>query len=76
MHPLSDGHGRPLAFLLMGGQAANCRVAETLLQRIPPSALVMADRAYDTNAIRQQIEGQGGVPNIPSKRTRRWKKLL
>jgi Transposase DDE domain len=35
--------------------------------------LVMADRAYDTNAIRQQIEDQGAVPNIPPKRTRRWK---
>ncbi len=25
----------------------------------------MADRAYDTNAIRQQIEQQDAVPNIP-----------
>ena len=33
----------------------------------------MADRAYDTNALRQQIESQGAVPNIPPKRTRRWK---
>ena len=33
----------------------------------------MADRAYDTDAIRRQIEDQGAVPNIPSKTTRRWK---
>jgi transposase len=33
----------------------------------------MADRAYDTNAVRRQIEDQGAVPNIPPKRTRRWK---
>jgi transposase len=33
----------------------------------------MADRAYDTNAIRQQIEAQGAAPNIPPKRTRRRK---
>ncbi len=33
----------------------------------------MADRAYDTDAIRRQIEGQDAVPNIPSKTTRRWK---
>ena len=32
----------------------------------------MADRAYDTNAVRQQIEGQGAVPNLPPKRTRLW----
>ena len=33
----------------------------------------MADRAYDTDAIRRQIEDQGAVPNIPPKTTRRWK---
>ncbi len=33
----------------------------------------MADRAYDTDAVREQIQAQGAVPNIPSKRNRRWK---
>jgi transposase len=33
----------------------------------------MADRAYDTDAVRGQIQAQGAVPNIPSRRTRRWK---
>ena len=33
----------------------------------------MADRAYDTDAIRRQIESQGAVPNIHPKTTRRWK---
>ena len=33
----------------------------------------MADRAYDTDAIRRQIEAQGAVPNIPPKATRLWK---
>ena len=40
---------------------------------MPHNALVMADRAYDTNAIRQQIEQQGAVPNIPPRHTRIWK---
>lgn len=43
------------------------------MQRLAPATLVMADRAYDTNAIRKQIEDQGAVPNIPPKRTRLWK---
>ncbi len=33
----------------------------------------MADRAYDTNVVRQQIEMQGTVPNIRPKRTRIWR---
>lgn len=73
IHALSDGQGRPLAFLLTAGQAADCQAAEALLRRLPPDALVMADRAYDTDAVRDQIQAQGAVPNIPAKRTRRWK---
>ncbi len=34
---------------------------------------MLADKAYDTNAIRDLIESQGAVPNIPSKTNRRWK---
>ena len=34
------------------------------------SAQVLADLAYDTNAIRKQIEQQSAVPNIPPRRTR------
>jgi transposase len=33
----------------------------------------MADRAYDTDAVREQTQIRGAVPNIPPKRTRRWK---
>ncbi len=43
------------------------------MRGLAPSTLAMADRAYDTNAVRRQIEDQGAVPNIPPKRTRRWK---
>ena len=34
---------------------------------------MLADRAYDTDAIRRHIESQGAVPNIPPKRTRIWR---
>jgi transposase len=73
IHALTDGLGRLVAFCLTAGHVADCRAAESLLQGLPHNALVMADRAYDTNAIRQQIEQQGAVPNIPPKRTRIWK---
>ena len=66
LHALTDGSGRPRAFLLTPGQAADCRAAESLLSSLPFDCLVMADRAYDTDAIRRQIEDQGAVPNIPS----------
>jgi transposase len=65
--------GRPLAVLLTGGQAADCRAAEPLLQHVPAGIVVHADKGYDTDRVRQLIEDRGSAPNIPPKVTRRWK---
>jgi transposase len=73
IHALSDANGRPLAFILTGGQAADCRAAEELLHGLDPGLLVIADRAYDTNHVRDLIQARGAVPNIPSRAPRRWK---
>jgi len=73
LHALTDGEGRPLRFLLTGGQVADCRAADGLLDDLAPHTIVLADKAYDSNAIRDLIERQGAVPNIPSKANRRWK---
>jgi len=59
--------------MLTGGQAADCRAAEPLLELRPPGVMVHADRAYDSNAIRRSIEAIGGMQNIPPKANRRWK---
>lgn len=34
---------------------------------------MLADKAYDADAIRRLIEEQGAVPNIPPNTNRRWK---
>ncbi len=52
---------------------ADCRAADGLLDDLAPHTIVLADKAYDSNAIRDLIERQGAVPNIPSKANRRWK---
>ena len=46
--PIASG----ACFLPYAGYVADCRAAEGLLHGLPHNALVMADRAYDTNAIR------------------------
>lgn len=73
VHAVTDRQGRPLAFLLTPGQAADCRAAEHLLNALPRRCIVHADRAYDSNRIRDLIQEQGAVPNIPPKRNQRWK---
>jgi len=59
--------------VLTGGQIADCRVADRLLSGLSADTLVLADKAYDTDAIRRQIEEAGAVPNIPPKANRTWK---
>jgi len=76
LHALSDGEGRPLRFLLTGGSVADCRAADVLLDDLEPRTILLADKAYDSNAILDLIERQGAVPNIPSKANRRWKSCL
>jgi transposase len=58
---------------LTGGQAADCTAGAQLLERLPPCRVLHADKGYETDAIRRQVEDSGAAPNIPSKTTRRWK---
>jgi transposase len=40
---------------------------------MPRSAILLADKGYDSDAIRRQVEANGTMPNIPPKANRRWK---
>lgn len=68
-----DEYCRPIAFLLTGGQVADCTAGSELLNRLPPCEILHADKGYDSNAIRRQVEERGTMPNIPPKANRVWK---
>ncbi len=40
-------------------------------EALADDAIVLADKAYDTDAIRKQVEDQGGWANIPAKSNRK-----
>lgn len=63
----------PLRLGLTAGQAHDAPAALALLNRLAPRTIVLGDKAYDGNAIRDLIESQGAVPNIPAKSNRKWK---
>ena len=74
IHALTDRQCRPIAFLLTGGQVADCEAAKKLLEHLPPSARVLhGDKGYDTNLVRHRVEANGTLPNIPPKANRIWK---
>lgn len=58
---------------MTGGQVADCRAAELLLGRVPQGVLLLADRGYDTDAVRAAVSDGGSTPNIPPKSNRRFK---
>lgn len=73
IHALTDGQGRPIAILVTGGQVADCRAGQELLEEMPDAPILHGDKGYDSNAIRRQVEARGAMPNIPPKVNRRWK---
>jgi transposase len=48
-------------------------IADALLDHIGPRTIVLADKAYDADRIRELIQDRGATPNIPPKSNRRWK---
>ncbi len=70
IHTLTDAQGRPLRFILTEGQAHDCTTAADLLADRPATG-VIADKAYDTNEVRQIIDAAGAEAVIPSKRNRK-----
>src|SRR5215469_16629791 len=55
VHALSDRFCRPFAFLLTGGQVADCTAADTLLDQMPPAVILNGDKGY-SDAVRRKIQ--------------------
>jgi transposase len=67
---LADALGRPLRFILTPGQTGDITQAPALLQGQSGNA-VIADKAYDSNALRAIIADMGAEAVIPSNRCRK-----
>jgi transposase len=67
---LADALGRPLRFILTGGQVHDIVAAPALLDGISGGG-VIADKAYDSNDLRQLIADAGMLAVIPSTRSRK-----
>ncbi|MGI9383411.1 MAG: IS5 family transposase [Methyloligellaceae bacterium] len=70
IHLAADARGRPLRVLLTPGQAGDAPQAPALLEGLRPTH-VIADKAYDSNAIRALIAAAGANAVIPCNPTRK-----
>lgn len=67
---LADALGRPLRVIVTAGQTGDITQASALLEGRAGDA-VLADKAYDSNALRAFIADMGAKAVIPSNRTRK-----
>lgn len=67
---LANTFGRPLRFNVTPGQASDITSAPDLLGGNRADA-VLADKAYDSNDLRDKIAAMGAEAVIPSKRNRK-----
>ncbi|MBG6176692.1 transposase [Labrenzia sp. EL_208] len=70
-HEGVDANGPPLQVMITGGQQDDSLMARALLEGLPSSGMVHADKAHDATEIRTITSLRGGWANIPPRRNRR-----
>jgi transposase len=71
IHAVVDRNGLPVRLALTPGQDHDNALATDLLANLKPRSLLLADRAYDADAIRKLVNEQDAFANIPPKRNRK-----
>lgn len=64
IHALVDANGLPVVIKLTEGQAHDGRSAADMLDTLGPGQILLADRAYDSDALRQAMTAQGAWANV------------
>lgn len=64
IHALVDAEGRPIALKLTEGQAHDGKAADDLLDALGEGQILLADRAYDSDRLRQRLIAQGAWANV------------
>ena len=71
IHALVDAIGRPIRLKLTEGQAHDGRSATDMYATIGPGQTLLADRAYDSDGLRNTLAERGAVANIRLMPTRK-----
>nr|WP_252507235.1 hypothetical protein [Zymomonas mobilis] len=72
MHARSDDQGRPLAFILTGGEVSDYSGADSLID-IPVTApcCFLSNKGYDIDKLREKLLFRGILPVIPPRSNRK-----
>jgi len=64
IHALVDACGLPIVLKLTAGQAHDGRSAQDMLDTLGPGQVLVADRAYDSNGLREMLQSRGATANV------------
>lgn len=67
IHMAADACGFPIDFIITGGEVHDCKVAPALIAQLPFSDYTIADKGYDSEALRDLIREKSSTPIIPRK---------
>ena len=70
MHLVVDALGLPVAFKVTVGQQHDSRSALPLIAKVEPNCL-LGDKAYDVDAIREELQARDALAVIPPKANRK-----
>ena len=71
IHAVVDANGLPIRLALSAGQDHDSCLATHLLDGLESHCILLADRGYDSDAIREFARERGAWANIPPKRNRK-----
>jgi transposase len=63
----ADAHGNPIDFEITGGQVHDAKSADKMIKKIGVAEKLIADKGYDSDAIRECARKKGMTPVIPRK---------
>ena len=64
IHALVDAEGRPIRLKLSEGQAHDGRTAADMFETVGAGDILLADRAYDSDGLRDELSARGAWANI------------
>jgi transposase len=67
IHMACDAHGNPIDFEITGGEVHDAKAAPQIIEKIKGAENFIADKGYDSEAIREQARTEGMNPVIPRK---------
>jgi transposase len=71
IHAVVDKQGQPINLKLTAGQDADITSAPEVIADLPEGAWLLADKGYDSNALREMVANRKAWANIPLQSSRK-----